>query len=87
MVEQSKLGEDGEEAETPWTVVGLVKIEYHGNVGFDVDQLSTTGGMSRFEEDEDPPKEEDPSEEAMRDEERSKRVQRKKRIGVTKLIP
>ena len=50
MVEQSKLGEDGEEAETPWTVVGLVKIEYHGNVGFDVDQLNL-GGRSRVGDD------------------------------------
>ena len=50
VVEQSKLGEDGEEAETPWTVVGLVKIEYHGNVGFDVDQLNL-GGRSRVGDD------------------------------------
>jgi hypothetical protein len=40
VVEQAKLGEDDEEAETPLAIVHLIKVEDHGNVSLDVDQLN-----------------------------------------------
>jgi hypothetical protein len=39
VVEEAELGEDGEKAEAPLTVVAGVELKNHGNMGLDVDHL------------------------------------------------
>jgi hypothetical protein len=39
VVEEAKLGEDGEEVEAPVTIVAGVELKNHGNMGLNVDHL------------------------------------------------